>query len=126
MNWDKIKSWFDLTASINKVNGIEAVTTIDKNETVFTDPDGNKVIIPGKWGQDVSANGIQAHITCLQAENERLNDEVKRWQDVAGERVETIAKNEKEITDLKQQIKNMSLLAGENNNYDVVMRGLKL
>ena len=112
--WDKIKKlWrdatrLDLTANINKVNGIEAVAKA---------PDYNK---------DEHINALQSHIKNLEDEIKSL----KRTGDLNTATIENtfaiISAKDAEIADLKKQIKNMRIIGGEMNDYDVPMKGMQL
>ena len=108
MKWDKIKSWFDLTTRINEEQGIKAETKA---------PDYNK----------------DAHITTLQSHIKNLEDEIKSLKNVGDLNTATIENTfaiinakDAEIERLKNEIKNMRIIGGEMNDYDVPMKGMKL
>ena len=137
--WDKIK-----TKLFNRVVGLdkEAMDKIkakavakaeEPNQTILTDQHGHRVIFKGEPGQDITPEGIKAHITCMQDHIGNLKDEIKSLKNLNDLNTATIentfaiiSAKDAEIERLKNEMNNMQVIHAESDDYDGDIKGMKL
>ena len=139
--WDKIKNFFRKAISVEITESIDG-KEVHKWKRLNIEGEYKHVHVHNFDGvlvkefsnsEQSKVADTQEHLYCLQGHIETLKEEnksLKRTGDLNTATIENtfaiISAKDAEIADLKKQIKNMRIIGGEMNDYDVPMKGMQL